>query len=259
MIRRYFFLIFFLSCISIGALPVLSPADPALLTGGLIRQQPHDCFGIKFGYTGDFVFADNFKSTATGKKVAQVSTFENAGVLTLNFIERIDLYSSFGELRYVEYDTRGSDAFYFKSTSGFQWAVGIKGIFWQKSYQNYGTSYIGIDIKYAESNRIPLSYGTLNGALASQNISAKLHANQCSLGLAHSIGFFVPYFSIYWKNARAISNGAFAGEVLATIKHYNNFGIAFGATLLDHKRMNITAEARFLAEQSVTINGMLRF
>lgn len=262
------------------ALPVLNPAAPALLTDGVFKCDEGNCWGIKFGYRGDFVYNKHMRDELT--HVRNFALFANEGVLTLNLWDRLDIYGFVGAA-HIDIDTVGSDLFlatardYFiahtnTSTIG---GVGIKAILWEACWGSCGTTYIGIDAQYEWLASAKIDRATINGTnVATNGASRKYKEGQAALGISHKISNFlpvdlVPYVAVKYSGARSNFGGPVVGTLVPTAvgqavnqadyRSQRHWGYAIGASLVDAGRMSVTAEARFIDETALTVAADIRF
>jgi len=242
---------------TLEALPVLNPAAPALLTDGMILCGKGDCWGIKVGYRGDFVFNKLFKDLVSDS-IDQFEIFNNAGVASLNLWDRIDIYGYVGSsninFRMVEKDS--GEQLIVSTRTKLISGVGLKAVLWQNAWASYGVSYIGIDGQYEWMSKNSWNRASLSGeSLDVSAFNSEFEEGQIALGIAHKIHFFVPYIAIRWSTVKS----AFTYFENDTMKNKSHFGYAIGASIVDGRCMNITAEARFLTETAVSMSADFRF
>jgi len=257
------------------AMPVLNPAAPALLTDGTFMCDEGQCWGVKFGYRGDFVFNKHFRDEFT--HVDHFNLYANEGVLTINLWDRLDIYGFVGAASF-DIDTVAQDGlapatgdyFIAHSNTTTIGGVGIKAILWETCWGNCGTTYVGLDAQYEWMSPARLNRVSIEGANAATNNSSRRYKEgQVALGISHRICNLVPYVAIKWSKARANNGGLPVGVVvplavgdtvnISPYRSQRSFGYAFGVSLVDAGRMSVTAEARFIDETALTIAGDIRF
>lgn len=281
------------------ALPVLNPAAPALLTDGAFMCGEEGCWGIKFGYRGDFVFDRHLKTRSLVSPVAPFGSnnvrqryelYANEGVLTLNLWNLVDVYGFVGAA-----NTRAegfvpgvipvnpviavttADVVQ-RTCSNTIWGVGIKAVLWDYCWGNCGTTYLGVDGQY-ESFRPRTPRGVIENAqplvfLAGSNGRIRYQEAQGSIGIAHRICNLVPYVAVKYSRARVRNygpisvlspfDGVTALPVLDTtiasrVSSNQRVGYVVGTSLVDANRMSVTAEARFIDEKALSIAADIRF
>lgn len=261
---------------AIYALPVLNPAEPALLTSGAFFCDDGDCWGLKFGYRGDFVFNRNLRDSSA-ERIRQFSQFANEGVLTLNLWNRLDIYGFVGSVNNYYENVQYNQAIptptlvYITAASRARtiWGVGAKAVLWEACFGNSGTTYVGLDVQYEGYGAAPYDRATIQGANAATNgVGYKYREWQIALGIAHRVKNLVPYWAIKWSNVRGdvgvnniIGSGSTTSQVpLHDFKiHRKPVGMAFGVTLVDVGRMDVTGEARLVDEKALSVAANIRF
>ncbi len=265
---------------TVFGLAVLNPAAPALLTDGVFFADDCSCWALKVGYRGDFVY-DRYVRDNNGNTFRPFQMWTNAGVLTLNLFDRIDIYGFVGASNhnFTSYGegTVGSTDVTQQLTANSQtttsWGVGIKAVLFECGWgPNCGTTYLGLDAQYANFGRPSLYQATL--VRSDEAIDIFLPAGygyqprewQVALGISHKIGFMVPYVAIKWSSLTASIFGDLTSIHDASVSaDYNslrsrrNFGYVIGVSLVDIGRMSLTAEARFGDEKAAAVGAEFRF
>lgn len=250
---------------SLYAMAVLNPAEPALVTDGVFLCDVGDCWGVKFGYRGDFV-VDRHMKNGEGY-IGQFGINTNSGVLTLNFWDRLDV---FGWVGAENWNTDGVDAtpayVITHSKTNTVWGVGADVVLWETCWGTCGTTYLGLEAEYESFGTTRIDRASREGAWVNpNNVGRRYKETQISLGLAHRINFLVPYIAVKWSNAVSSATGAgrigtfTTGSNVGSARSRRNWGYAFGATLVDVNRMTVTAEARFVDETAYAVSADIRF
>lgn len=285
-----------MTCSAVYALPVYNPDQPELLKYGVFTCGDA-CWGLEFGYRGDFVFDRKFRGVNQGNLVGanpnrcQYEHYINAGQLTLNLFDRIDLYGWCGENRAAfdapvdflsvvpDTPTSGFLNFSGRSKVGFAWGVGARVVLWQ-----CGRTAIGIDGQYSQRRNslqslsidgAPVQAGnfvsTADGGLLDPSNFHSYHKEwQVSLGISHRICWLVPYVAVKYSDFKhgfsgplfsaapvVIGSGSYDPKLKFRPRNY--VGFVAGVTLVDAERMHVTAEGRFIDERALTIAADLRF
>lgn len=265
------------------AAPVLNPAEPALITDGVFLCDD-DCWGLKAGYRGNFVYDKSFHSAGyhdSGGDLGNVYNFgyySNSGVLTLNLWDRVDIYGFVGAASidldeyHREYDTSPDeylDVSYFSKTRT-NWGVGAKVVLWETCWGCVGTTYIGLDAVYERLNSAPIQHARIISPdydfseWASNGTKLGFYETQVSLGIAHRICNLVPYIAVKWSNGGFIGRGVYDNGTTydfspPSAHASRHWGYAFGVTLVDANRMTVTAEARFVDETALSVAAEFKF
>lgn len=285
------------------ALPVYNPAQPELLQDGFFTPGYEvffceaDCWALELGYRGDFVSDRKMRHRNLGhllsfhKPVSKVQSTTNAGQITLNLWNRIEVYGWFGANQ-IDFETQvnylslvahtpatGLINLFGRSTEGYAWGVGVRGVLWHCGY-----TVIGIDAQYSH-RRHTLQSLTLDGRpiqvgdfvsvenelpLDPGDFHSRNRDWQVSLGIAHRVCRLVPYAAVVYSAARHHFAGpqfrAFpivAGQGVydpdLKLVNRNCVGIAVGATFVTAEQMQVTVEGRFIDERALTITSDIRF
>lgn len=237
-----------------------NPSAPEIVDEGFFFCK-ENWFAVKASYQRDWVFDRNMK--AVSKISGRMDDFDfvvDQGVLTINLIDRIELYGSAGAARFHaihrpmvgvrhEYETHEQ----------FTWGLGARGTFaaWK------GASF-GIDGGYQQAHPT-MKWMTLNGVPVSPRPGAKLtyYEWQVGLGASYQIDLFIPYIGVKYSNAGARFRHLPPGFLLSgrhfKTKNRRKFGMALGTTLSNGNRFAATVEVRLIDEQSITLAAEVKF
>ena len=244
------------------AMLIGNPAQPSIQKTGLIWESPAWC-SFRASYFGDYVynqrFNDEFTIDDTPTNPTHLKLWTQAGMLTLNFRNRIDLYGIFGGSR-IEVDQDVT------TKQQFAWGVGGKIIFLHE-----GRFRAGCDIKYFQTNQSPSFFQSENLAY---NIVSDFHFNynelQAALGLSYQTKYFSPYANASYLIATLEPKPAIAtvrlpmvdmdvDVISKSVTASNRFGLAIGATIIDKKKATVAIEWRTFNQNSIDVTGELRF
>ncbi len=260
---------------SLYASPILSPAAPALNMDGVFYSCPGSWWSLRADFRGDYVFDRKLEDAV--HSINNYSLYSNEGVLTLNLWERCDIYGFVGatsqnlatEYQNTAFPGTGSflEAAYTTQKIG---GAGLKFILWEWDWSSHcGRSFLTADINYeyvSDANTSEVLYNNtpLNRAAGSFPF-VSYRETQASLSWGHRVNNLIPYIAVKWSKAHANLATTDLSEIGVftitpqTLESRNNWGWALGITLVDIARMTITAEARFVDETAMTINGGFRF
>ncbi len=245
------------------SLAVYNPGAPAFETDGVFFCDDCNCWAFKLGYRGDYVFDRYLQSGTTLAFPARI--FTNAGVLTLNLLERLDVYGYAGvsESDLTLYTTDTWTSVHDKSK--FSWGLGAKLVVWECTWGRCGTTYAGIDAQYAWLEH-PHSYAVTELSSEGSTIDIAIPGDfraywrewQFALGITHKFSFIAPYAAIKWSSVLVPTNDEVTAipEKLESQRH---FGYLLGVTLVDVGRMTVSAEVRFCDEKAAAVNAEFRF
>lgn len=276
------------ACSAVYALPVGNPAAPELLKAGIFSCE-EDCWGVKLGYRGDFVNNRKLKirNDATGSSNQHFDDYSyhvNAGQLTVNIWDRLDVYGWVGETRTEANNTFAADLLVpvvtvadinISGTTKHRtaWGVGAKAVLWECDRWT-----LGLDVQYerlkARFDRITIlnDVGTV-GIIApvvvppvfiidDPNIDVNFHEWQVSLGLSYRVCSLVPYIAIKYSNARGNfkdRDDTVPADLGISLRSQKFWGGVVGLTLVDAERIQVTAEYRFVDECALSILADFKF
>jgi len=244
--------------------PILigNPAQPGLQNGGIIRETPSS-WSFRISYFGDYVynqrFHDEFPICASEETPSQIKFWTQAGMLTFNFRDSIDLYGIVGGLQ-LQLDEE------ILTKQQLAWGVGGKIVFYHE-----GKFRAGCDIKYFQSNQTPSFFQCDHSAYnVTSNFSLSYSELQAALGLSYRTKYFSPYASATYLIAKLSpsSNAVYLRfpmvnmEIAVPTKSViasRKFGLALGATLIDKRKASLAVEWRAFNQNSIDVTGEVRF
>jgi len=256
-----------IACMITGTLasaPVGNTASPQILQKGFFI--PDECWvNLRLGYEGDFVFDARLNQKQEGSgPVDKYSQTTNSGTVTLNVLERLDLYGVFGS-------SRACAQWRFKNLLGnvqnaemetmhaFLWGFGARAILLE-----WGNWDLGVGGRYSAANN-PLSWLTIDGSNAE---AAGAHSRwtqwQVNCDISYHIDIFIPYIGIKYAIEKAVLDTistpiANSGSVIDHFKTKCPIGLDLGCALSTSKYFMVNVEARLINEEALTISGDLRF
>jgi len=274
-----------LACSTTYALPLGNPSDATLLTDGLYCQGtcPDPCdpwvtwweaISFRFGFYGDYVFDRHMQlnESFSDAHIQKTEIFTNAGLIVLNFYDRVDLFSTLGVTNFFIASNISAFApttlpagnqIIIDTNSDFSWSVGARG-----TIIECGCTILGAEAQFFYTrphiSRITIAEET--SVYDPSPTNAKYYEWQVGIGIAHRISIFAPYFGFKWSGARlnldqtAVRESK--GAVIATLNNLKNnsyWGYAIGASLVDCEKISLLLEGRFNDEKAVHINAQIRF
>lgn len=233
-----------------------NPAEPEIIDQGLFI--PQDSFAaVKVGYEGDIVSDRKLRSMGKGR----IDDFEltmNQAVVTLNYMDRFEMYGSGGAM---------SSTFYFRPKTDNQRRVFQTHDHWtggcgaRALLAQWGNTGIGVDAKI-QWGRAGIKWITVNGVSHASGAHLSYQEWQASFAVFHTIDLFTPYLGVKYSNVHASAN-SLSRSVYShrSFKMYNRdrFGIAFGCNLSQGKKIDLFAEVQLIDEQGLTFGGNLKF
>jgi len=258
--KKLLFIWFFLLSPSLFALYNGNPSAPALIEEGFFFCK-ENWVSVKAGYQRDWEFDRDMKSVSKfSGRMDEFSYIADQGVLTLNLINRLELYGSAGAARFTvtHIPMRGVRNEY-ETHNQFAWGIGIRGLIYY-----WGNLSLGADFKYGRAQPT-LRWMTTNGVPVQPRPGSKLnfHEWQFGLGASYEVGIFFPYLVVKYSNAtgrlKHLPTGFLPGTRHFNMKNRRKFGMAFGCSLSNSSRFSATVEARLIDEQALTLAGEVKF
>lgn len=240
------------------ALPVGNPAEPQMIDQGFWISQDA-LVGIKVGYEGDRVADRKMRANGNARgRIDEMLLTLDQGVVTLNYLDRLELYGSVGSMN-GELSFRphfDQQRRHYQTHDG--WTAGGGGRF---LLAQWGKAVIGIDGKIQWANP-GMKWVTVNGQSFNTGGHLKYLEWQVSFALSYTADWLTPYLGVKYSNAHATVNGI--SKAVYSHSHFNminrdRFGIALGATLSPCKKFDIFAEVQMIDEQAFSLGGNLRF
>jgi hypothetical protein len=257
-----FFFIFFLT--TLKATSVGNPSAPHAIEEGFFIS-PSSNMSFRLGYEGNFTSNQRLKQEgATSKRVNEFSESANSGTLTINVLNRLDVFATFGQAKIkanwiIEPESNVFSYLDLETEYNTRYSAGLKAIFfeWGKASVSFGGKYI--------CNKPEIISISKDGRLfpMAKN-DFKFWQWQIDGGVSYKIDFFIPYVSLAYSKVRAkvfvedlILNSNNLSEL--TMENKNSLGMALGCTLTNSKYFMLNIEARLFDEESYTVSADIRF
>lgn len=247
------------------AAPVGNTSAPELIQEGFFISCD-SWINFRVGYEGDFVADGRMKQENQGHgRVDTYQQWTNSGTLTLNILDRIDVYGVFGSSR-TQADWRFGDIsagtvtrIELETKYNFLWALGGRAIL----YEWCNTS-LGFGGRYSYSNYRP-SWLTSDGVIQIVDGSQFRWSEwQINLDVSYKIDLFTPYIGIKYLNSTTHLKN-FSVPISADFTGRNTFenripvGVYLGCTLSTGEYFMLNLEGRLIDEEAVTVSGDFRF
>ncbi|MBM3192170.1 MAG: hypothetical protein FJZ63_05940, partial [Chlamydiae bacterium] len=174
-----------------------SPSLPDSAVEGFFISK--ECgFGLKLGYQGDNVAHKSLYVTNSHvvDSIKQIHYLMQQGVITLNFVNRFELYGSLGEIQFhMSPKVNSSIQDVFATGNRFTWGFGGRGILF-----SFSKASLGLDFKYQLASP-HFQWMTQNGAPLSPIGASKLRYRewQVGLSLAYQTDIFAPYLGAVYN------------------------------------------------------------
>lgn len=263
MARAFKLLFSLLLSTPLAALLIGNPAQPTLQTTSILDTRPFPnpsaWWSFRAGYVDDWIYQQNFKRSDSIPNRTNMKLSTYAGILTLNFKDRLDVYGIIGSSR-MQLDQE----MFTKRALG--WGVGMKWILLKLS--NFA---IGADVKYFNTDQKPrflimdsLPYNIVSDyRLCYEEI-------QGALGMCYHSSFLAPYIYLtYLKSTieptprkvliRFPDANMVGDTTLCSLENKKKWGLSAGLTLIDRAKATLAFEWRAFNQNAVDWNLEIRF
>ncbi len=241
------------------ALYLGNPASPNAITKGFWICK--DAFmGVKAGYQVDYVFDRGLKSYAGARaRVDQFQAQLNQGVVTFDFVERVELYASVGamETTFSHRPKSGHARREYQTNDKWTWGAGGRAIIYEWK-ECCLTIEGGFQWAYPH-----IKWDALNGTSFTTDAKMLYREWQVGLGVSREIDMFIPYAAIKFSDVDARVSSLRPNLQLNTshfrMTNRNHFGLVLGCTLTPGKYFDLTVESRMIDEEAITLAGNVKF
>jgi len=259
--RKIRFLFFFPS--ALGAMLIGNPAEPALEKTGLLIP-PASWVSLRLTFLEDYVYRQRFKDefAIPGADPVQTSAklSTNAGMATVNFENRLDLYGILGASR-----LQINQEIY--SSMQFSWGFGGKLLLFEIQNVTFG-----LDIKYFSASQKPRYFVSEGLAFnIAGDFDFKYNETQFGLGMCTRYTCIAPYLYATYLISKidpdpsvALVQWPFDDSILIdavckSVVAQRRWGMAVGATLISASKATLCVESRMFNQNAIDINLNVRF
>lgn len=248
----------------IHAAPIGNTGAPDIIQMGLFIPCT-SWIDVRGGYEGDFV-ADG-RMEQFNDSFGRVDCYEqdtNSGTVTLNFLNRLDVFGVFGSSKTktnwrFENEDGAIHRLNLHTDWNFLWAAGARAILYQ-----WGDTFLGIGGRYSFSNYDPTQLTSDGAQIPVAGTFFHWREWQVSFDLSYKIKYFIPYIGFKYLHARSYL-GNFSVPIAANGSGNNAFenrepvGLFLGCGLSNGHYGMINVEWRLIDEEAVTVSADLRF
>lgn len=247
------------------AAPIGNTAAPEVIQMGFFIPRGSST-SLRLGYEADFVTdARMGQYDQSSGRVDNYSQDTNSGLVTWNFVERVDLYGVLGmskteaDWRFTSTETDQVHRIKLKTQGAFLWATGARAILYE-----WCNLFLGMGGRYSASN-YNLSRVSNDGvAFSTSGSRIRWRQWQVNLDLSYKIQIFTPYVGTKYSNERSDLTG-FSTEISTDGSGTNTFenrspvGFYLGCTLSNGKFFALNLEGRLIDEEALTVVADFRF
>ena len=251
-------------CSVLEATPTGNPAFPKVIEEGFIFS-PASCFSFRLGYEGNFILDRRLiQNRVSSNKVKSFSSYLNSGLLTINFLKRLDLFATYGigrietdwiiqeipnSLTYIDLGSKYKKA----------WSVGTKIIFFE-----WGKTTFSAGGRYFDMSPTITFLSKSSDVVDVNNDKIKFKEWQIDIGLSYKADIFIPYLCAKYSKAKvdlSIKDVIISseGNDYLEMTNRNNYGMALGCSFSNSKYFMLNAEVRLIDEEAFTVSGEFKF
>jgi len=242
-----------------------NPSLPEIIDKGFFL--PGDLFmGIRAGYQHDQVFDRDLNARGKIKgEVSKVSQEYDQGVLTLNFMDRVELFGSAGAMSIFVTDRQKIGAIHYQteyqSKYQFTWGAGIRA-----ALINWKDTVFGASASFQYANP-DMRWATVEGLTVPNTGGIRIAEWQVGAAISQHIDIFTPYIGVNYSKVHSsvhgigIKKSGFAPSYPSKFKmrSRHHFGMVLGCDLSTEKYFDLGIEAQLISEQAFTVKGDIRF
>lgn len=247
------FNMFFSLGASLHALYQSNPSTPELLDEGMFFPKEH-CVSMRWGYQRDQVFDRKLKGKeGVFGNISQVTQLYNQGILTLNFMDRLDVFGAVGAMSIGFNDHPWGEAeVQFATHDQLTYGGGIRAalINWHKA--TFGASG---SVQYAHPH---VKWARVDGASINSLGKARYVEWQVGMALSYHADMFIPYIGVNYSSVSlSLRDGFIQGKGKMVARE--PFGLSLGCDLTETKVFDLGLEVQLFSEQAVTLKGDIKF
>ncbi len=181
------------------------------------------------------------------------------GVLTLNFSDRVELYTTLGTLSCSWHQSHEGSSIFYKTNSEFAWGVGGRAIlaYWGELQLSLNAAYEQASPSLSQLRVDGQSYSISGGSV---------HFNpwQIGAGISYRWGWLVPYIGVDYLNltleAEELRSLAFLiPKERSFFSAPQPWGVFFGFGVGPPVGVNLNLEARILSEYAGSVSADFKF
>jgi hypothetical protein len=194
------------------------------------------------------------------KSVYRFETFGHFGVVTLNFNDRVELFSTLGTLNCeLSHHPFSNIKISYHTDAHFAWGVGGRAIL---AY--WGDLQVGVNAAYLQSTPSLSSLRMNEKAYSTHHTEFDFTQWQVGIGTSYRFPWVVPYIGVDYSNFRTRiehlnSISAVIPSSHVTFKDTYPCGIFLGVGFAPHRAFNLNLEARFINENALSLSTDLKF
>jgi hypothetical protein len=241
-----------------------NPSLPMMPEEGIFISKEY-WLGVKVGYELDWVYERRLKMeghhlTHCKKSVYRFETLGHFGVVTLNFNDRVELFTTLGTLSCeLSHHPFSNIKISYHTDAHFAWGVGGRAIL---AY--WGDLQVGVNAAYLQSTPSLSSLRMNEKSYSTHHTEFDFTQWQVGIGTSYRFPWVVPYIGVDYSNFRTRiehlnSISAVIPSSHVTFKDTYPCGIFLGVGFSPHRAFNLNLEARFINENALSLSTDLKF
>ncbi len=249
---------------SVHALYNGNPSFPMMPERGAFISK-NAWLGVKTGYEFDDVYDRKLKLVGQGnpsaRKHVQESEYRSQfGVLTLNFADRVEVFTTLGVLSLsVKHRPFKNTQVSYHTDSEFAWGVGgrVLLVYW-------GDVQLGVNASYVASD-LSLHSLKVNGkSYSRKGAEVDFREWQVGIGVSYRWRWIAPYLGVDYSDYRSRfeyldSMRSIFPSRHVTFKDCYPMGLYLGFGLFPERAINFNVEARLINENAFSVSSDFRF
>ena len=256
--RIVFSCLFSLVIKTLFAMNAGNPSIPAILQEGVCLSDERS-FNFRIGYEQSFIedrklrFAKRLQNE--GFSIENVKGQMNLALLSLNIMERFDVYGKFGEANYFPSFTHSQNRYELRTCFGGYYYGGFRLALWEVKDTIFGVEggygFFRAATKFFYENKYPI-----------ENVDFGFFSREwyINAGISHKISYFIPYLGVSICDIKAkIKRTHFFNKQQLRLDDREKTGFFLGATFTRASFFFLNVEAHFYNERSYSVSGEMRF
>ncbi len=241
-----------------------NPALPMMPESGFFISKDF-CFGVKTGYEFDRVFYRELHLKGKGlrglrKKGKDFTSLCNFGILTFNFIDRVEIFTTLGTMsaHFSQEPLEGKTVSY-HTDSDFTWGVGGRALlaYWGELQATVNAAYVQSDLNLSSLKVNGHSYPT-------RKAEVDFIEWQIGAGISYRVDWFIPYFGVDFSDFRSrfehLRSIAFIfPKKHVTFKESHPIGLFLGFGVAADKGFALNIEGRMINEYAVSASADIKY
>lgn len=262
--RRFALLLLLVLPLRAFALYNGNPSFPMMPETGIFIAK-EDWLGVKAGYEFDYVYDRKLHLEGQhlehcSKRVQEYHSLANYGVVTINFNDRVEIFSTLGAMSFkIAHHPFPDTKVSYHTGTHFTWGVGGRAIL---AY--WGDLQVSVNAAYVKSDPRVSSLEVNGKSYSTRQAEIDYSQWQVGIGVSYRVNWFIPYIGVDYSDFRARiehlnSIKALFPDKHVTFKDSYPSGLYLGFGLSPDRAFNMNVEVRLLNENAVSASADFKF